>query len=333
MTARPESGTGTREAPWSFAAPWGARGWVTDLDGPVHWIEFDRPGGTPPSGGAAGDAPPIVFVHGLGGSHLNWMPVGPTLATDRRAVALDLRGFGLTEGTRRTSTVSANVRLLDRFVREVVGTPVVLVGNSMGGLISLVQSRVHADTVAGVVLLDPALPQLGQRPDLRVVAQFLAYAMPGVGEMYMRAARTKLSPRQYVQQVLELCFVDPTLARADLVEALVALAEERRRLGSTEAAFLSAARSMIRVMSNPRRFGAEIRGIQVPVLLINGEGDRLVSIASARAAAAANPRWESRFLPGVGHTPQLEAPDLVLDAVTGWLDRHPTLRPTRGIAS
>ena len=30
----------TSLAPWEFAAPWGARGYVTELDGPVHWIEF-----------------------------------------------------------------------------------------------------------------------------------------------------------------------------------------------------------------------------------------------------------------------------------------------------
>ncbi|MDT7751384.1 MAG: hypothetical protein QOD96_5046, partial [Pseudonocardiales bacterium] len=162
----------TREAPWSFAAPWGARGWVTDLAGPVHWVEFSSggsadtspadavPSDVAPAGATVGrapthghtDAPPIVFVHGLGGSHLDWVPVGSGLAADRRAVALDLRGFGLTPGTRRTATVAANVALLDRFLREVVGTPAILVGNSMGGLISVLQTQAHPETVAGLVL-------------------------------------------------------------------------------------------------------------------------------------------------------------------------------------
>ena len=61
-----------KPAPWMFAAPWGARGYVSDLDGPVHWIEF-TPGDSP-------DGTPIVFVHGLGGSHLNWCLIGPRLA-------------------------------------------------------------------------------------------------------------------------------------------------------------------------------------------------------------------------------------------------------------
>ena len=62
---------GRHPAPWSFAAPWGARGYLTDLDGPVHWIEFGD------QDGPGRDGPPIVFVHGLGGAHFNWCLVGP----------------------------------------------------------------------------------------------------------------------------------------------------------------------------------------------------------------------------------------------------------------
>jgi pimeloyl-ACP methyl ester carboxylesterase len=118
-------------APWTFAEPWGARGWISDIDGPVHWIDF----------GGDGDGTPIVFVHGLGGSHLNWSLVGKALAQGRRAVALDLRGFGLTPGAPRSTSIRANVRLLNAFVNEVVGAPVVLVGNSMGGVISVLQTH------------------------------------------------------------------------------------------------------------------------------------------------------------------------------------------------
>ncbi len=75
--------TTTSEAPWSFAAPWGGRSYVTDLDGPVHWVDFGTPS----------DLPPIVFVHGLGGSHLNWALVAPALSANRRAVSVDLHGY------------------------------------------------------------------------------------------------------------------------------------------------------------------------------------------------------------------------------------------------
>ena len=142
------SSTAIRPAPWDYAAPWGARGYITDLDGPVHWIEFTSkaPG---PDQAASETQPPIVFVHGLGGSHLNWCLLGPQLAAGRRAVALDLHGFGLTPGLRANSTVRANARLLDQFINEVIGTPVILVGNSMGGLISILETAANPAAIGG----------------------------------------------------------------------------------------------------------------------------------------------------------------------------------------
>jgi pimeloyl-ACP methyl ester carboxylesterase len=124
----------------------------------VHWVEF----GDEDASGR--DGTPIVFVHGLGGSHLNWCLIGPQLAEGRRAVALDLNGFGLTPGTRATSNVHHNAMLLNRFVREITGTPVILVGNSMGGLISILQASAEPDIVAGLVLIDPACHRRGTCP-------------------------------------------------------------------------------------------------------------------------------------------------------------------------
>jgi pimeloyl-ACP methyl ester carboxylesterase len=305
--------TGTTEAPAAFAAPWGARGYVTDLDGPVHWVEF----------GSAAAGPPLVFVHGLGGSHLNWVLVGPELAGGRRAVALDLRGFGLTPGTRGTATVAANARLLDRFAREVAGAPVILVGNSMGGLLSILQAHAHPETVAGLVLIDPALPPpAGQRPDLAVASQFVLYAVPGLGELSLRASQSLLSPRQAVQRVIDICFADPSRADPAVVAAGVALAQQRRSMAGRDESLLAAARSLMLVLGRARGYWAKMAALTIPVLLIGGAADRLVPAASVRQAGARNPDWETVVLPGVGHTPQLEAPDAVTETVRGWLDRH-----------
>jgi pimeloyl-ACP methyl ester carboxylesterase len=303
-----------RPAPWMFAAQWGARGHVSDLDGPVHWVEFP-PGDSP-------DGTPIVFVHGLGGSHLNWCLVGPGLADGRRAVALDLHGFGLTPGTRATATVQRNTRLLDRFVREVTGTPVVLVGNSMGGLISLMQTAAAPETVRGLVLIDPALPPPWQTPDRRVAGQFLLYALPGLGELYVRAVMSRRPPELAVQRVIELCFADPSRADPAMLTASIALAAERQRHEHPNAAaFLAASRSLMRVVGQPHRYWEMMASVRVPVLLIGGEADRLVPAASMRQAAERNPGWEALMLPGVGHTPQLEVPDAVIGTVREWLDR------------
>jgi pimeloyl-ACP methyl ester carboxylesterase len=307
--------TAARPAPWTFAEPWGATGWVTDIDGPVHWVDF----------GGDGDGAPIVFVHGLGGSHLNWSLVGTALAQGRRAVALDLRGFGLTPGAPRSTSIRANVSLVDTFVREVVGAPAVLVGNSMGGVISVLQAHNSPDTVAGLVLVDPALPPTTSRPDLRVAAMFMTYMTPGLGELSMRLTQSRLSSRQLVRRMNDLCFADPSRSDPQLLDASVALTDQRRTIPRKEESFLGAARSLMRFLAEPQRYRAILAGLGAPVLLISGDADRLVPVELAVRTAAANPAWHTVFLPGVGHTPQLETPAAVVNAVTDWLARTPSI--------
>jgi pimeloyl-ACP methyl ester carboxylesterase len=325
-TVPPMKPAQAKSAPWAFAAPWGARGYVTDLDGPVHWIEFEPSGERGPK--ASQDATPIVFVHGLGGSHLNWCLIGPALAAGRRAVALDLHGFGLTPGTRSGSTVQRNARLLDRFVREVTGSPVILAGNSMGGLVSILQACAAPETVRGLVLIDPALPVPPRAPDRQVGSQFLMYALPGLGEYYVRTVLSRRPPQLAVQQVIELCFADPSRADPAMMTASIALAAERQNL-NTGNAFLAASRSLMRVVGRRGRYWDMMASVQVPVLLIGGDADRLVPAASTRQAAARNPGWQTVILPGVGHTPQLEVPGEVIGTIRDWLDRHFT--PAAGL--
>jgi pimeloyl-ACP methyl ester carboxylesterase len=363
--ARPGPVPATRPAPWDYAAPWGTRGYITDLGGPVYWIEFapdhgrnqpatqatgqpeaqdrnepptqdrnepptqDRnepPAQEPEQPGAL---PPIVFVHGLGGSHLNWCLLGPNLTAGRRVVALDLRGFGLTPGLRVNSTVQANARLLDRFITEVIGTPVILVGNSMGGLITILETAANPDAIDGVVLIDPALPLPLQKPDWEVSAQFLVYALPGLGDLAVAKGLSGISPEAAVQRLLQLCFADPSRADPEMVKAEVALAARRRPATPAQASararvFLASTRSLLRVLGRRQRYARMMAGIDVPVLLIGGDADRLVPVAAIRQAGARNPRWETVILAGVGHTPQLEVPGAVAVAIRDWLDRHAT---------
>jgi pimeloyl-ACP methyl ester carboxylesterase len=315
----------TRPARWDYAAPWGAHGYVTDLGGPVHWIEF-----TPRTNERAAtqdeNQPPIVLVHGLGGSHLNWCLLGPHLATGRRVVALDLHGFGLTPGLRVNSTVQANARLLDRFITEVIGTPVILVGNSMGGLISILETAAHPGKINGVTLIDPALPLPPRKPDWQVSSQFLLYALPGLGEYAVARLMRTVRPETAVQQLLQLCFADPSRADPEMVKAEVALITRRHPATPAQASararvFLAASRSLLRVLARRRNYQETMASIDVPVLLIGGEDDRLVPVAAMRQAAVRNPQWESVMLPGVGHTPQLEVPDAVAGSIRDWLAR------------
>lgn len=299
-------------APWSFAEPWGGTGHLADLDGAVHWVDFGGPA----------DGSPIVLVHGLGGSHLNWVRVAPALAERSRVYAIDLPGFGLTTAGRRAATVQANAALLDQFLHKIASAPAVLIGNSMGGMISLLQADAHPASVAGLVLVDPSLPIPRQVPDVQVTAQFLLYAVPFLGERYLARIGRRLTDRQLVQRVVNLCFADPARASAEFLAAATALAAQRRSMPAQEAAFMQAARSLMRVLARPQRYQALMNRLDLPVLLMHGDRDRLVPVSAAHATLAGNPRWDRAILPDVGHTPQLEAPDTVIEHITRWLEGH-----------
>ena len=152
-----------------------------------------------------------------------------------------------------------------------------------------------------------------------MAATFLVYAVPGVGEFSMRTMQARLAPADVVDRIIRLCFADPGRADPRMLAASAALVESRRPIPKKEEAFLGAARSLMRVLVKPTRYVAAMSRIEVPVLLIHGEEDRLVPIAAARKVAAANPSWETAFLPGVGHTPQLEAPEQTAKIITEWL--------------
>jgi pimeloyl-ACP methyl ester carboxylesterase len=281
-----------------------------DLDGPVHYVDFGGPD----------DGPLLVCVHGLGGSHANWLAIAPQLARTCRVLALDLAGFGLTRGGTRRTTVQANRRLLHRFVTEVTGGPAILVGNSMGGTITALETAAAPDAVAGMVLVDPALPlYLTSRADPLVVAVFAAYLAPGAGSVVLRGRRRIRTPEEMAMETLRLCCVDPDRVPRDVLEAHLELARRREAYTEMDEEFLVASRSLLALLRGRRRYLDLLAGIRQPVLLLHGDRDRLVSVRTARTVAARNPRWHYAEAHDIGHIPMLEAPDWTLRQITDWM--------------
>jgi pimeloyl-ACP methyl ester carboxylesterase len=277
--------------------------------GPVHYVDF---------GGA--DRPVIVLVHGLGGSHLNWELLAPRLTARSRVLALDLPGFGLSPPAARPSTVRGNVEILAGFVREHGSPPVVLVGNSMGGLISILVTARRPSLVQGLVLLDPALPApLRALRSPVAMTMVAAYAIPGVGERLRRDLRRRNGSRATLDATLRLCGVDPASLPDDLVRRSVALVERQSDIAGMDRAFLSASRSLAFTLARRHTYEAAMRSITVPVLLLHGDQDRLVPVEAARAVARRHPRWRYVELNGVGHVPQLQVPEQLAGLVRRWL--------------
>ena len=285
------------------------RSLTVELDGPVHYVDF----------GGADSGPTVVLVHGLGGSHLNWDLLAPLLTPHARVLALDLPGFGRSEPGERRASVPANVLVLDRFLREVVDGPVVLVGNSMGGMISLFESARSPQRVSGTVLLDPAVPGPRRALDPTVALQFALYAVPFLAERVLWLRRARTTPLGRVRDLLQLCGVDPDAVPAEVIDRSVTLLEERRDVAGMDKAFLAAARSILWVLADPRRYREAMASITGPVLLVHGDRDRLVPVAAARDTAARHPGWRYVELADVGHVPQLQVPEVTAGHVLEWM--------------
>jgi pimeloyl-ACP methyl ester carboxylesterase len=281
-----------------------------DLDGPVHYVDYGGPV----------DGPLMLLVHGLGGSLLNWAAIAPTLAESNRVIAIDLVGFGRTQTLGRSTSIHENERLLARFIGEVCGQPVVLVGNSMGGLLALLLASARPDLVTGLVLVDPALPVgVSARPDPLVALMFGLYAVPALGNLVMARRRTVLSAEGQALAVLRMCCVDPTRVPRLVLEQHLALAREREEYPDVDAELIVAARSLLLVLSRRGWVRSMMRRISVPVLLLHGDKDRLVPLPAARSVAADNRTWRFEIAHNVGHVPQLEVPEWTIAHILDWL--------------
>ena len=281
---------------------------TVDLDGPVHYIDFD------------GEGTPLVMVHGLGGNAMNWMAVGPQFAKAHHAVALDLAGFGRTPLFRRSAAVGANAELVHRFIEEVIGEPVVLMGNSMGGHIAILEAADHPRWVSALVLVDPAIPGVHvRRPAPAMLGVMAALTIPGIAELVLDRRVRRLGPERLVQETMALVVADQSRIDPVLFDAHVQLTRERGNLGPQNSrAFMQATRSLGLRMADPR-FWTRIKNVKAPTLVVHGDLDRLIPLEAARELVRRRANWKLEVIEGVGHVPMMETPDRFVQIVNQWL--------------
>jgi pimeloyl-ACP methyl ester carboxylesterase len=279
-----------------------------DLDGPVRYRAWDGPGDTT-----------FVLIHGLGGSHLNWLQVAPGLAGLGRVLALDMPGFGWSPRDGRGSGLMDERRILSRFIAELATGRTVLAGHSMGGVIAILQAAVEPASAAGLVLTSSALPwSRGSLPHPAVIGAFALYDTPLVGDRFARIRMRRIDPEQVVRFGYRMIASDPSSIPDEIVRMNVDLVRERQGDPDAPDAFLDAARSMLRLGKRPDVSARAMAAVECPVLLLHGRRDRFVPSAFAEAVLGGHPTWRGRIFPGLGHAPQMEAPGRWLSEVADW---------------
>lgn len=284
---------------------------MIDAGGPIHYADYGGLGQT------------MVLVHGLGGMHLNWMAVGDDLARRYRVVAPDLIGFGLTPPAGRRSTIQSNLLALRRFVEAIGGGErVVLVGNSMGGLLSGFLAAERPDLVDRLVLVDPAVPNPRFEAASAVVVAFFATLMaPGISTRYLRRRARQLGAEALVKTTLAAVCVDWHRVPQQVVQAHIDLVERRiADMPWSDQALVEAARSLLRVLFRGKRYYERMNRVKAPTLVLQGSEDRLVPLPSVHRLISRCPQFELDVFQGAGHVPMLETPDRFLSALQAWLD-------------
>ena len=276
-----------------------------DINGPVHVVDH------------GGEGRPILLVHGLGGSHVNWSAVAQPLTRFGSVRAIDLIGFGRTPLAGRSSAVESQCDLVVAYLREHVDTRAVLIGNSMGGLISMLVAEAAPELVDSLVLVDPALPVVRPRLDPSVLSKLALPLVPGLGNRAYALAVE--DPEKFMDETFSIVFADRSRLRPEDREVAVAMAHERATMPWAPEAFADAARSIFPIVLRGRTFARRVGAIEAPGLVVHGDKDRLVDIASARWLIKQRPGWSLEEFEGVGHVPQLESPGRFLETVGAWL--------------
>jgi len=263
--------------------------------------------------------PTFVLVHGLGGSNLNWVQVAPGLAGLGRVLALDLPGFGTTPLEGRGTGLMDLRRALDAFVQVEARGQVILAGNSMGGVLGMLEAAVAPERVQGLILTCSAFPWVkGAIPSPLVLGAFAATDVPVLGDAVVSARLHGLLPAQIVRIGFRLTTADPGRIPPEIILLHEELVRTQRELPDIPKAFVGAARSLLRLGRRPEVVQAMMDAIACPVLVLHGHRDRFVPARFAEAVLEAHPAWRGHFFPDVGHVPQMEVPGRWLSEVSAW---------------
>ena len=245
-----------------------------------------------------GDGPPLVFLHGFSDSADTWRATMAKLGRlDRRAVAVDLPGFGKASPLKQGKVLPQ----LDRFARAAVeyAAPeggAVVVGNSLGGCVSLRLAEREELDLAGIVPVSPAGLDMARWLSIierdPVVRFLLASPVPlpefairrAVGEVYRRIA-----------------FHRGGSVDRKAINAFTSHFSDQRVVAS----YLATGRALMPELKKPFR----LERIACPVLVVWGEKDAMVYSKGAQRVIDAVPGATVELLDECVHCPQVECPD------------------------
>jgi pimeloyl-ACP methyl ester carboxylesterase len=239
----------------------------------------------------------VILLHGVGCSVEFWERNIAALAREHRVFAVDIVGFGRTDKPEVVYTFELMADFVIDFMKTMGIDKASLVGNSMGGAISLTVAAKTPKRVEKIVLVDPVGLGRGQSPVMRLMA------LPVIGNVLTKPSR------KGVLRQMQLCLYDPSQARDDFIDRLTAIGA----LPGNQRSFLS----LLRVTSNilgvkkgiVADFSARLKKIKAPILMIWGRQDQILPLADGEAAVQKMANGRLHVMDRAGHLPQIDKPE------------------------
>ena len=258
-----------------------------------------------------GTGPPIVMLHGWASTADMWQPVLNELGADYQVIAPDLPGHGRTAGGRQPFGIAFFRRWLAGLFDALKLPQATLIGNSMGGAISLAYTQAHQERVTRLVLVDAL--GLSEAIPWSTVPRIMR-RMPHL----VAAAITRQADPHLLRWVDSLIVADPWgQPRETILETI--------RLNSRQGIWplWSGLRLLLAdflLPSQRRDFTRRLADIRVPTLIVWGRHDGLLPVAHAFAGAQTIPSSQVVVLERSSHEPMLEEPAEFVRAVRAFLN-------------
>jgi pimeloyl-ACP methyl ester carboxylesterase len=279
----------------------------------------------PPASAADPDQPALLLVHGFGASTDHWRHNIPVLSRSHEVHAIDLLGFGRSAKPAELAYGGALWRdQLVAYVRERIGRPTVIAGNSLGGFAALAAAAALGPEAAGVVLLNAAGPFSDEQ---RPAKGWGAIARQTIGSALLRSPVLQrllfenLRRPATIRRTLNQVYIDRTNVDDALVEAIRRPALDPGAFGVFRTVF-----DIPRGQPLDELFAV----LQAPLLLLWGIRDPWINAAGRRASFQRHaPAATTEVVLEAGHCPHDEVPDQVNAALLQWLATLPPRQPCR----
>jgi pimeloyl-ACP methyl ester carboxylesterase len=265
----------------------------------------------------AGKGPPLVLLHALGESALDWRWVLPILARTHRVYAPDLPGFGYSA----KPSVDYSPAFFARFVGDYLDAlgleRATVVGNSLGGLAALRLALSEPSRVSALGLVASA--GLGRE----ITYALRLPTLPGYGEAAVFWAKTPFGAAQRALSRVPLLFGRPERVPDVWITEQTRMAQLP---GFTEAT-IAALRAQVDMGGQRKVLVDQLPHLQMPTLIVWGERDRVFPYSQARKALSRIQQGSLELVSDCGHLPHVERPDRFAAILGEFLDEYGGTNP------